>query len=93
MEDRFNPVSEGELVDDLLLALLEVHLPRVLAVRLRQLYEAVVLLLAEVVEEVLVEARVLHVVGGDLRRRRGWLESDDANSTKFGKSTVPLQVA
>ena len=35
---------------------------------LGQLDEAVVLLLAEVVEEVLVEASVLHVVRGDLQR-------------------------
>ena len=35
---------------------------------LGQLDEAVVLLLAEVVEEVLVEAGVLHVVRGDLQR-------------------------
>ena len=69
MEDRFDSVSEGELVNDLLLALLEVHLPRVFAVRLRKLHETVVLLLAEVVEEVLVEARVLDVVGSDLQGR------------------------
>ena len=67
MEDRFNSVSEGELVDDLLLALLEVHLPSVFAVRLWKLHETVVLLLAKVVEEVLVEASVLDVVGSDLQ--------------------------
>ena len=67
LEDGLDPVSERELVDDLLLGVLEVDLPRVLAVRLGQLDVAPVLL-AEVVEEVLVQARVLHVVRRHLVR-------------------------
>ena len=67
MEDRLYPVSEGKLVNDFLLGALEVDLPGVLPVGLGQLHVAAVVL-AEVVEEVLVEAGVLDVVGGDLWR-------------------------
>ena len=41
--DGLDAVADGELVHDLLLRLVEVHLPRVLAVRLRKLHLVVVL--------------------------------------------------
>ena len=65
MEDSLDAVSEGELVDDLLLRVLEVHLPRVLAVGLGQLDHALVIF-AQIVEQVLMQTRVLHVIGGNL---------------------------
>ena len=43
MKDGLDAVSEGELVNDLLLGLVEVDLPRVLAVSLGQLHFVVVL--------------------------------------------------
>ncbi len=67
LEDALDAVSEGELVYDLLLGELEVDLPGVLAVGFGQLHVAGVLL-AQVVEEVLVQAGVLHMVRGHLRQ-------------------------
>ena len=64
---------------------------------LGQLDEAVVLLLAEVVEEVLVEARVLDVVGSDLQGRgvvsAYWLGSLHACTVIQGSAKVGIKVA
>lgn len=63
--DVLDAVAHRELVDDLLRVLLEVDLPRLVALRRRQPHHADILL-AQIVEEILVQARVLHVVRGDL---------------------------
>ena len=71
MEDGFDAVSEGKLVHDLLLGLVEINLPRIFACGIWQLYVPVVLV-TKVMEEVFVEACVLDVIGSDLTEER-WL--------------------
>ena len=68
--DGLDPVSEGKLVHQLLGRLLKVDLPALLALGVGQDHVAVVLF-AQVVEEVLVQAGVLAVVGGDLAGKGG----------------------
>ena len=63
--DGLYAISEGELVHDLLARQLEVDLPALLSLGVGQVDPAA-RLLAEVVEEVLVEAGVLDVVGSHL---------------------------
>ena len=67
LEDGLNTISEGELVDNVLLGLVKVDLPGVLARGSGQLDIAVVVV-AQVVEQVLVKARVLHVVWSNLQK-------------------------
>lgn len=70
--DGLDAVSHGELIDDLFWILVEINLPGVVAFRLRKLHEPHVLL-AEIVENVLVETSVLSVI------RRDFLFSLDLN--------------
>ena len=63
--DGLDAVAQRELVHDLLAGLVEVNLPALLALGVGQVDLAGVLL-TQVVEEVLVQARVLDVVRGNL---------------------------
>ena len=63
--DGFNPISQGELINNLFVGLLKVDFPTFLPLGVRKSDFAAVLL-AKIVEEVLVQARVLGVVGGHL---------------------------
>ena len=66
LKDGFDAVSHGELVNQLLRRLVIVHLPAVVALNLWQFDASSVHLFRQVVEEVLVQTRVLDVVGGHL---------------------------
>ena len=68
MVDGLDTVSQSELVDNLLARLVKVDLPALLALGVREV-DLASILLAQIMEEVLMEARVLDVVGSDLDRR------------------------
>lgn len=68
MVDGLDTVSQSELVDNLLARLVKVDLPALLALGVREV-DLASILLTEIMEEVLMEARVLDVVGSDLDRR------------------------
>ena len=61
-------VSQSKLVHNLLARLVEVDLPALLAFGIREV-DLASILLTEIMEEVLMEARVLDVVRSDLDRR------------------------
>ena len=66
--DGFNPVSQGKLINNLLVWLFKVNFPALFSLRVGQPNFTTVLL-AQVVEEVLVKTRVLCVIGGDLQMK------------------------
>ena len=61
-------VSQSKLIHNLLARLVEVDLPALLAFGIREV-DLASILLTEIMEEVLMEARVLDVVRSDLDRR------------------------
>ena len=61
-------VSQSKLIHNLLARLVEVDLPALLALGIREV-DLASILLTEIMEEVLMEARVLDVVRSDLDRR------------------------
>ena len=67
MINGLDAVSHGEFVDDFLSRILEINLPGVVAFGLRQIHHASVLL-AQVVKQILVQTRVLYVIGSDLKK-------------------------
>ena len=69
MEDGFDSVSQGKLVDNFLLRLVKVDLPGVFARGIWQL-DIPRVLITKVMEEVLVEASVLDVVGRHLTEEK-----------------------
>ena len=66
--DGFNPVSQGKLINNLLVWFFKVNFPALFSLRVGQPNFTTVLL-AQVVEEVLVKTRVLCVIGGDLQMK------------------------
>ena len=68
MVDGLDAVSQSELVDNLLARLVKVDLPALLPLGVREV-DLTSILLTQIMEEVLMEARVLDVVGSDLDRR------------------------
>ena len=68
MVDGLDAVSQSELVDNLLTRLVKVDLPALLALGVREV-DLSSILIAQIMEEVLMEARVLDVVRSDLDRR------------------------
>ena len=68
MVDGLDAVSQSELVDNLLARLVKVDLPALLALGVREV-DLSSILIAQIMEEVLMEARVLDVVRSDLDRR------------------------
>ena len=65
---RLDAVSQSKLIHNLLTRLVEVDLPAILAFGIREV-DLASILLTEIMEEVLMEARVLDVVRSDLDRR------------------------
>lgn len=61
-------VSQRKLIHNLLARLVEIDLPALLALGIREV-DLASILLTEIMEEVLMEARVLDVVRSDLDRR------------------------
>ena len=82
--NAFYPVSHCELVDDVLRMRVEVDFPAVVALGVGRERDGAALALAQVVEQVLVQARVLHVVRGNLllawRREVGDVDNCSASS-------------
>ena len=68
MVDGLDAVSQSELVDNLLAWLVKVNLPALLPLGVREV-DLSSILIAQIMEEVLMEARVLDVVRSDLDRR------------------------
>ena len=66
--DGLNAVSEGKLINNLLAWLVKVNLPALLSLGVRKV-DLSSILIAQIMEEVLMEARVLDVVRSDLDRR------------------------
>ena len=66
--DGLDAVSQSELVDNLLARLVKVDLPALLSLGVREV-DLASILLTQIMEKVLVEARVLDVVRSDLDRR------------------------
>ena len=66
--DGLNAVSEGKLINNLLAWLVKVNLPALLPLGVREV-DLSSILIAQIMEEVLMEARVLDVVRSDLDRR------------------------
>lgn len=62
--DWLDAVSHGELIDNFLWRFVEVNLPGVVAFGLRKLHQAHVLL-AEIMKNILVQTRILNVIGRD----------------------------
>ena len=68
MVDGLDTVSQSELVDNLLAWLVKVNLPALLPLGVRKV-DLSSILITQIMEEVLMEARVLDVVRSDLDRR------------------------
>ena len=68
MVDGLDTVSQSELVDNLLARLVKVNLPALLPLGVREV-DLSSILITQIMEEVLMEARVLDVVRSDLDRR------------------------
>ena len=68
MVDGLDAVSQSELVDNLLARLVKVNFPALLPLGVREV-DLSSILIAQIMEEVLMEARVLDVVRSDLDRR------------------------
>ena len=68
MVDGLDAVSQSELVDNLLARLVKVNLPALLPLGVREV-DLSSILITQIMEEVLMEARVLDVVRSDLDRR------------------------
>ena len=66
--DGLDAVSQSELVDNLLARLVKVNLPALLPLGVREV-DLSSILITQIMEEVLMEARVLDVVRSDLDRR------------------------
>ena len=66
--DGLNAVSEGKFIHNLLAGLVKVDLPTLLPLGIWQV-DLTRVLLAEIVEQVLMETRVLDMIGGNLDKK------------------------
>lgn len=71
-EYLLDTVSHRELVDYLLRRIVEADLPRIVAFCVWDLDDALILLLAQIMEQILMQARVLDMIWSDLVMTNKW---------------------